>query len=126
MIFAGPLERARYQARVASRRILFGAIGGFFVVIGVVFMAVALWITLADLYGTRATAVIAGLTCIGIGFLTIALSYRQPRIVRADASGDARNVVTPSPTVLTAATLINAFLVGLRAGRYRSSRHRPR
>lgn len=126
MIFAGPLERARYQARIASRRILFGAIGGFFVLIGFFFMAVALWITLADLYGTRAAAVIAGLTCIGIGFLVIAFSYRLPRMIRTDAGGDVRNVATPSPTALTAATLIDAFMVGVRAGRYRSPRRRPR
>lgn len=123
MIFAGPLERARYQARVASRRIVFGAIGGFFVLIGLVFMAVALWIIMADIYGTRATAVIAGLTCMGIGFLTIAFSYRRPRTVRTDATDDGRDM-SPNPTVLTAATLINAFVVGLRAGRYRSSRRR--
>lgn len=123
MIFAGPLERARYQARVVSRRIVLGAIGGLFVLIGLVFMAVALWITLADIYGIRATAVIAGLTCMGIGFLTIALSYRRPRLVRPEAAGAVRSA-PPDPTTVTAATLVNAFVMGLRAGRYRSSRRR--
>lgn len=123
MIFAGPLERARYQARVVSRRIVLGAIGGFFVLIGLVFMAVALWITLADIYGTRATAVIVGLTCMGIGFLTIALSYRRPRLASPEASGAVRSA-PPDPTTVTVATLVNAFVMGLRAGRYRSSRRR--
>ena len=125
MVFAGTLERARYRARVASRRIVFGAIGGFFVLIGLVFMGVALWITMAEIYGTVATAVIVGLTCMGIGFLTIAFSYRRPATVRADAIGEVRNV-SPDPTAITAATLVNAFIVGLRAGRYRSSRRNRR
>lgn len=124
MIFAGLLERARFRARIASRRIVYGAIGGLFVLMGLIFMAVALWITMADVYGTRATAVIAGLTCLGIGLLTIAFSYRRPPLVRTDATSDVGRV-SPDPTALTAATLVNAFVVGLKAGRYRSSgRHR--
>lgn len=125
MFFAGLLDRARYRARIASRRIAYMAIGGFLVLIGLVFMAVALWITMADIYGTRATAVIAGLTCMGIGFLTIAFSYHRPRTIRTDATSDAGRV-PPDPTALTAATLVNAFVVGLKAGRYRSSRRHRR
>lgn len=125
MIFAGPLERARYQARIASRRIVFGTVGALFVLVGVVFVFVAIWLTMADVYGAKATALIFGGLWIGFGLAVLAFSNRRPRMIRTDATGDVSNV-SPNPAAITAATLVNAFVVGIRAGRSGRRRRRRR
>lgn len=112
----GPHVNAlRFAAKSALRRATWGAAGGFMIALGVIFFGVAGWILLAEQIGTVATALVAGAVLIFLGLLALAFSRHPPRVVPTEATRDLQNPLN-APHVTTA-SLVNAVMFGIFAGR---------
>ena len=124
-MIANYLIRAQLTAKSIARKTAFGSLGGIIALIGVGFLAAALWIGLADSYGAQGANLIIGALFLLIGLGVIAYSRIPPRIIprhqaqaMADPTRPAPVTATgASPTVLTTASIAQAFILGLTAAR---------
>ena len=112
----GPqLAALRFAGKAAARRAKWGAIGGLLLFTGVVFLGIALWITLENQYGAFATALVLGVILVVLGLMAFAFSKYPPRVVPRETAAELRNPMQ-SPALSTAA-IVNAVVMGIAAGR---------
>ncbi len=95
------LEGIRTEVRTAARRAGFSALGALFLVAGLGFLTVALWIVLATTQGAFTAALVTGALYLGLGLVLLALAGRHDR-------------TSPQPMQMSA--LMEAFMVGFTAG----------
>lgn len=105
-----PIVRLQLQAQRIARRAIFGAAAAVFFVIGLGFVIAAMWILLADAFGALVAACIMALIFLGGGGL-IALAGSKPGARRSLPASIHTAPATP------VVGLLDAFLVGLRAGK---------
>jgi hypothetical protein len=112
----GPQANAlRFAAKSFARRAKWSAIGAVLILLGVIFLGVALWIALEDRIGAVATALIAGGFFVFLGSLALAFSRYPPRVVPTEATRPLQNPL--NNPALTTAGIVNAVVLGIFAGR---------
>lgn len=94
-----------------------GLIAGGLVVLGIVFLSIAGWVALEDALGTVAAAAIVGAVCVIAGVVVLKRGERTPDLpppppTSAEPVRDRRQV--------TVADLVEAFTIGMRAGKGRT------
>ncbi len=116
MLFGASL---RDYARRTSRAVAFSLAGAVFLMIGVGFLTMALWLMLEEVRDAVFAAQVIGSLYVAAGLIFFAISSFQKRRYRYPPPGYAAAPVDPLMR------LIEGFLMGLDAGR-RSSRRKPR
>ncbi len=122
-MFANYVIRAQLMAKMFARRAVYGTLGALFLLLGAVFFGAALWLYVANLYGALNANLMAGGFLVFLGLLVLLVARIPPRIVpaeRAAAMADPRRSAVPppgSPSVMTAASIAQAFVIGLTAAR---------
>ena len=115
----------RLWAAGLARRAGLYALGVAFCLLGAIFLLMAIWIGLAAALGPLLAALTLALICIGTGFLFMVLARRILPVAAPHAARVAATAPPPSP-IATAALMelpvIQAFLIGLRAGSRRARR----
>ena len=107
------LAHAEAVARRKVRGAVFSIIGTMFILAGVGFLCVALWIVLVELRGALFAAQVIGGSLFAIGLIFIGIAKivsRMPVVVGA-------HTAAPQTTTLPVVQLIEGFLIGLDAGR---------
>ncbi|QFU10202.1 hypothetical protein PARPLA_00233 [Rhodobacteraceae bacterium THAF1] len=114
-MFGPQLAAFRYSAKAVAHRTKWGAIGGVLCVIGLVFLSVAAWIYFEEQYGALPTALGAAGIFIVLGFFALLWAKRPPRVVSKEAAAQLQNPM--NQPALSAASLVNALIMGIAAGR---------
>ncbi len=100
------IEHFVYRAERAAQRTALSVVGTLFILIGGAFFVVALWITLVALKDAVFAALVIGGGFFGLGLIFFGISSIMKR-------KRARKV----PTSTLATSVVEAFVVGLSAGR---------
>lgn len=112
----GPQANAlRFTAKSLVRRTTWGAVGGLLILMGLIFVGVAVWIVLEEQIGAVATALIAGGFLLLMGALALAYSRYPPRVVPTETTRAMQNPLN-NPALSTAG-IVNAVILGIFAGR---------
>lgn len=120
----GPqIAALKLSLRASLRRVTWGALGGILILFGVLFLGLALWILLARAVGVVAALLIAGFAFILLGIAVRSWSRYPPRVVPRQTAAPVRDPMA-DPMVdpvagrpLNAATILNAVVMGIAAGR---------
>lgn len=124
-MFANFLIRAQLTAKSVARKAAYGSLGGLFALIGIGFLAAAIWVALADAAGALVANLIIGAVFLLIGAVVLVYARIPPRVIprhQARAMADPTRANIPpsagvSPTVLTTASIAQAFILGLTTAR---------
>ncbi|MBJ3761627.1 hypothetical protein ILP92_02535 [Maribius pontilimi] len=122
-MFANYVLRAQLTAKSIARKSVFGTLGGLFALVGIGFLGAAGWLWLADAYGALNANLIIGGIFILIGIVVIGYSRIPPRIIpreQSAAMADPTRASAPPMSgnrTMTAASVAEAFLLGLAAAR---------
>lgn len=122
-MFAPQIAALRLTLRANARRAAWSALGGILILVGLIFFGIAIFVVLEYVLGLLGALVIMGLVFVLLGALTRAWSrYPPPVAPRYPAADPMRPAADPlrdpmySPP-LSAASLINAIVMGIAAGR---------
>ncbi|WOI56015.1 hypothetical protein [Palleronia sp. LCG004] len=122
-MFANYILRAQLTAKMFARRAVYGTLGTILILIGVIFFGAAIWISLADSYGAMNANLIVGGAFFVLGLIVLVIARIPPRIVpRHQAAAMADPTIGTVPprgpsTVMTTASIAQAFVIGLTAAR---------
>ena len=114
-MFAPQIAALSYSAKAFAHRAKWGAIGGVLCVIGLIFLCVAGWIAAEDEFGALHTALGAAGIFILLGIFALLWSKRQPRVIPKQQAAQLENPM--NQPALSAASLVNAVIMGVLAGR---------
>lgn len=105
-------QRLIYFARRAGIKLFVGIIASVLVVLGLAFLTVALWILVTDAFGTLVGAAVLGAGFIGLGVISLLLGT-----VRRRTPPPPPPPAYSSPQSASIVALVEAFMVGMRAGK---------
>lgn len=105
-------RRLVLAGRRAGIQAFSGLVAGGLVAIGLVFLSIAIWVALEEAIGTVAAAALIGAVFVGAGLIVL-------------KRGDSKHKHTPPPPLepqpgardVTVSDLVEAFTIGMRAGK---------
>jgi hypothetical protein len=118
-MFSGIFTGITLEIRNVVRRSAMAAVGGFLVLVGVVFLSVAGWIWLASYRDPLFAALVVGGIHVVLGLVLLLMSrrsYRRRDLRAAAAAGATAEHARSGTAAGLAIPLVEAFLAGLLAG----------
>lgn len=114
-MFGPQIDALRLSLRANARRAIWNAVGGVLILIGLIFFGIAIFVVLEYAIGLLGALVIMGLVFVLLGIFARAISQYPPRVAPQPAATPVRDPMYGQP--FSAATLINAVVMGIAAGR---------
>ncbi|WP_375261718.1 hypothetical protein [Palleronia sp.] len=114
-MFGSQIAALKFSLRANARRAAWNAVGGLLILVGLIFFGIAIFVVLEYAVGLLGALVIMGLLFILFGTVARAMSRYPPRVVTQPAAAPAPGPAYGQP--FNAATVINAVIMGIAAGR---------
>ncbi|TDL79381.1 hypothetical protein E2L08_10170 [Palleronia sediminis] len=115
-MLASILYRLKFKAQFIARKTIWGTVAGIFLLAAAAFFIAALVISLAAAFSPLAATLIMGSVMALIGVIALGVARLPPR-VRPPAVPPTAPPDPNTALIMTAASVLNALILGMNAGR---------